>query len=113
MNQKGVAYSRLGMRSAMPVMLAMMLLWEIITPLGMPVEPLVYMTTAMSDGAGCLCVAATERDGRRKTKGVDESQSSTSAGSAAGLVDNSHNTESPRALFEDERVVPIETSSES
>lgn len=47
-------YFRLGMRSAMPVMPAMMLLWEIMTPLGMPVEPLVYMITAISDGTGCL-----------------------------------------------------------
>ncbi len=45
---------RLGMRSAMPVMPAMMLLWEITTPLGMPVDPLVYMITAISDGTGCL-----------------------------------------------------------
>lgn len=29
-----------------------MLLWEIITPFGIPVEPLVYMTTAMSEGRG-------------------------------------------------------------
>lgn len=47
-------YSRSGMRSAMPVTPAMMLLWEIMTPLGMPVEPLVYMMTAMSEGMGCL-----------------------------------------------------------
>ena len=46
------AYSRSGIRCAMPVMPAMMLLWEIMTPLGMPVEPLVYMMTAMSDGSG-------------------------------------------------------------
>lgn len=32
----------------------MMLLWEIITPFGMPVDPLVYMMTAMSEGSGVL-----------------------------------------------------------
>lgn len=48
------AYLRLGIRSAMPVMPAMMLLWEIMTPFGMPVDPLVYMMTAMSEGSGCL-----------------------------------------------------------
>src|SRR4029434_6223133 len=36
------------MLSAMPVMPATRLLWEIMTPLGLPVEPLVYMMTAMS-----------------------------------------------------------------
>lgn len=60
------AYLRLGIRSAMPVMPAMMLPWEIITPLGMPVEPLVYMMTAMSEGSGCLRSTATaETDERR------------------------------------------------
>lgn len=60
------AYLRLGIRSAMPVMPAMMLPWEIITPLGMPVEPLVYMMTAMSEGSGCLRSTATaEMDKRR------------------------------------------------
>ena len=49
-----VAYHRLGIRSAIPVMPAMMLLWEIMTPFGMPVDPLVYMMTAMSEGSGCL-----------------------------------------------------------
>ena len=80
------SYSRLGMRSAMPVMLAMMLLWEIITPLGMPVEPLVYMMTAMSDGAGCLRAAATEQEKkrRRRRRGVNESQKQQQE---AGLVD--------------------------
>lgn len=47
------SYHRLGIRSAIPVMPAMMLLWEIMTPFGMPVEPLVYMMTAMSEGTGC------------------------------------------------------------
>lgn len=54
-----LAYLRLGIRSAMPVMPAMMLPWEIMTPLGMPVEPLVYMMTAMSKGSGCLRSTAT------------------------------------------------------
>lgn len=36
----------------MPVMPAMRLLWEMVTPLGMPVDPLVYMMTAMSEGNG-------------------------------------------------------------
>lgn len=43
----------------MPVMPAMMLPWEIMTPLGMPVEPLVYMMTAMSEDCGCLRPTAT------------------------------------------------------
>lgn len=41
-----------GMRSHWPVIPAMRLLWTIMTPLGRPVEPLVYMTTARSDGWG-------------------------------------------------------------
>lgn len=53
------AYLRLGIRSAMPVTPAMMLPWEIMTPLGMPVEPLVYMMTAMSEDSGCLRSTAT------------------------------------------------------
>lgn len=47
------------MRSAMPAMPAMMLPWEIMTPLGMPVEPLVYMMTAMSEDSGCVRRSAT------------------------------------------------------
>lgn len=48
------AYLMLGIRSAMPLIPAMMLLWEIMTPLGMLVEPLVYIMAAMSEGPGCL-----------------------------------------------------------
>lgn len=40
------------MRSHWPVIPAMRLLWTIMTPLGRPVEPLVYTTTARSDGLG-------------------------------------------------------------
>lgn len=40
------------MRSHWPVIPAIKLLWIIMTPLGRPVEPLVYMTTARSDGCG-------------------------------------------------------------
>jgi len=60
------AYLMLGIRSAMPVIPAMMLPWEIMTPLGMPVEPLVYMMTAMSEGSGFLRFTATaeQRVGR-------------------------------------------------
>lgn len=54
-----LAYLRLGIRSAMPVIPAMMLPWEIMTPLGMPVEPLVYMMTAISVDCGCLRSTAT------------------------------------------------------
>lgn len=32
-----------------------MLQWEIITPLGTPVDPLVYMITATSEGTGLAC----------------------------------------------------------
>lgn len=49
-----VTYPRPGIRSAIPVMPAMMLLWEIMTPFGSPVDPLVYMITAISKGPGLL-----------------------------------------------------------
>jgi len=32
-----------------------MLQWEIITPLGIPVDPLVYMITAISEATGLAC----------------------------------------------------------
>lgn len=35
-----------------PLAVAMMFAWLIITPLGMPVEPLVYMMIAVSSGPG-------------------------------------------------------------
>lgn len=54
-----VAYLRLGILSAMPVMPAMTLLWEIMTPFGTPVDPLVYMMTAMSEDSGFLRSTAT------------------------------------------------------
>lgn len=57
------AYLRLGIRSAMPVMPATRLPWEIMTPLGMPVEPLVYMITAISEGFGCLRSTETAEQG--------------------------------------------------
>lgn len=63
-----LAYLRFGIRSAMPVIPEMMLPWEIMTPLGMPVEPLVYIMTAMSDDRGCLRSTATA-DRRRKDAG--------------------------------------------
>lgn len=40
------------MRSHCPVIPAIRLLWTIMTPLGLPVEPLVYITTARSAGSG-------------------------------------------------------------
>lgn len=40
------------MRSHCPDIPAIRLLWTIMTPLGLPVEPLVYMITARSDGSG-------------------------------------------------------------
>lgn len=43
-----------GIRSDIPVMPAIRLLWEMMTPLGKPVDPLVYMMTAMSEGEGGL-----------------------------------------------------------
>lgn len=43
-----------GIRSEIPVMPAIRLLWEMMTPFGMPVDPLVYMMTAMSEGNGVL-----------------------------------------------------------
>lgn len=45
-------HPRPGILSHCPVMPAMRLLWMIMTPLGWPVEPLVYMTTARSEGVG-------------------------------------------------------------
>lgn len=51
-----------GMRSHWPVIPAMRLLWTIMTPLGRPVEPLVYMTTARSDGWGFTISLCTEGD---------------------------------------------------
>jgi len=51
----------------MPVTPASRLLWEISTPLGIPVEPLVYMMTARSDGCGRVRPRATEQtQGDRK-----------------------------------------------
>lgn len=54
-----------GIRSEIPVMPAIRLLWEMMTPLGMPVDPLVYMMTATSEGNGGLrsraAVTITER----------------------------------------------------
>lgn len=41
-----------GIRSHCPVIPAIRLLWTIMTPLGLPVEPLVYITTARSEGWG-------------------------------------------------------------
>lgn len=73
-----VAYLRFGIRSAMPVMPAMMLPWEIMTPLGMPVEPLVYMMTAMSEGPGCL----------RSTATVDEQSADQFAGNGSQTAHN-------------------------
>lgn len=43
-----------GIRSEIPVMPAIRLLWEMMTPFGMPVDPLVYMMTATSEGNGGL-----------------------------------------------------------
>lgn len=48
------SYLMFGIRSSMPPSPAMMLLWEIMTPLGRLVEPLVYIMAAMSEGPGCL-----------------------------------------------------------
>lgn len=47
-------YPSSGILSAIPVIPAMMLLWEIMTPFGSPVDPLVYMITAISRGIGLL-----------------------------------------------------------
>lgn len=53
----------------MPVMPAMRLPWEIMTPLGMPVEPLVYMITAMSEVSGFLRSTATMVDREKSGNG--------------------------------------------
>lgn len=47
-----LSYPSPGILSHWPVIPAIKLLWCIITPLGRPVEPLVYMTIAMSEGVG-------------------------------------------------------------
>lgn len=52
-------YPKLGILSAIPVIPEIRLQWEIITPFGTPVEPLVYIITAMSEGTGFnLCLLA-------------------------------------------------------
>lgn len=48
-----------GIRSEIPVMPAIKLLWEMRTPFGTPVDPLVYMMTATSEGNGDLRSRAT------------------------------------------------------
>lgn len=53
-------YPSPGMRSHWPVIPAMRLLWTIMTPLGRPVEPLVYISTARSDGLGFTISLSTE-----------------------------------------------------
>lgn len=63
------SYLRFGIRSAMPVIPAMMLPWEIMTPLGMPVEPLVYMMTAISVDCGCLRSTATAQREKKRDAG--------------------------------------------
>lgn len=64
-----VSYPRLGILSAMPVIPAIMLLWEIMTPFGTPVEPLVYMITATSDAhGGRLCLDTVDRSRRKLNK---------------------------------------------
>ncbi len=50
-----------GMRSHWPVIPAIRLLWTIMTPLGLPVEPLVYITTAISEGWGFTISLPTAR----------------------------------------------------
>ena len=47
-----IAHPRLGITAHCPPMLAIRLLWVNMTPLGKPVEPLVYMITAKSSGIG-------------------------------------------------------------
>lgn len=49
-----VSYPRPGILSHCPVIPAIKFLCTIITPLGLPVEPLVYITKAKSEGAGLL-----------------------------------------------------------
>lgn len=49
-----MTYPSLGILLAIPVIEAMMLLCEIMTPFGIPVDPLVYMITAISEGSGLL-----------------------------------------------------------
>lgn len=50
-----------GMRSHWPVIPEIRLLWTIMTPLGLPVEPLVYITTARSEGWGFTIALPTAR----------------------------------------------------
>lgn len=53
------SYHMFGIRSEIPVMPAIKLLWEMRTPFGTPVDPLVYMMTATSEGNGDLRSRAT------------------------------------------------------
>lgn len=50
-----------GIRWHWPVIPAIRLLWTIMTPLGLPVEPLVYITTAISEGWGFTMALPTAR----------------------------------------------------
>ena len=54
-----------GMRSHWPVIPAIRLLWTIMTPLGLPVEPLVYITTARSEGCGLTTALPTARQNKQ------------------------------------------------
>lgn len=71
------SYHMFGIRSEIPVMPAIRLLWEMVTPFGMPVEPLVYMMTAMSEGSGGLRsrAAGTITEDSTNTRGVSASRS--------------------------------------
>lgn len=55
------------MRSHWPVIPPIRLLWTIMTPLGLPVEPLVYMTTARSEGWGFTMGLSTEGQTNKQT----------------------------------------------
>lgn len=54
MRQRSVSYPSPGILSHCPVIPAIKFLCIIITPLGLPVEPLVYITKAKSVGTGLL-----------------------------------------------------------
>lgn len=86
-----LTYLRLGILSAMPVIPAMMLPWEIMTPLGMPVEPLVYMMTAMSEACGCLRFTATAETEEQRADGLTRNGSHTNINKNINSCDNKRN----------------------
>ena len=78
------AYPRPGILWHWPAIPAMRLLWTIMTPLGEPVEPLVYITIARSEGRGGSTAIFTY--GHRNQRGDGQEQAKDS--SAFNFISN-------------------------